>query len=138
LAAQTLPHAPQFWLDVKLTHSVPHLFSPSGQLAAQAPTLHTSPVGQTVAQAPQCCTSLVSFTHCPLQLVVPAGQAQLDAVHVAPPTQATPQAPQSELSVAVSTHDPLHRVVPGSQLAWQWPVWHTEPAPHTVPQVPQL
>jgi hypothetical protein len=135
---QTVPQAPQFWFDVKLTHWVPHLCWPTGQLVAQALRTHTSPVGQTVLQPPQCCTSLVVVTHCPLQSVVPVGQEQLDAVHVAPPTQATPQAPQLEPSVAVLTHDPLHGVVGGSHVAWQWPVWQTEPVPQAVPQVPQL
>jgi hypothetical protein len=60
---QTLPHAPQFWFDVKLTHSVPHLFSPIGQLVPQTLVLHTSPAAQTVPQVPQFCTSLVVFTH---------------------------------------------------------------------------
>lgn len=138
LAGHTLPHAPQFWFDVKLTHCVPHWCWVIGQLAAQALVTHTSPAVQTVLQPPQCCTSLVVFTHCPLQLVRPAGHEQLDAMHVAPPTQATPHPPQFLGSLVVLTHAPLHTVSGGLHDAWQWPVWHTEPAPHVVPHVPQL
>ena len=136
---QTLPHAPQLSSSVaKLTHTVPHLLSVSGQPVAHFPPLQTSPAAQLVPQPPQFCTSVAVFTHWPLQSFVPAGHEQLDAVHVAPPTQATPHAPQLEPSVTVSTHAPLHTVSGGSHCVWQWPVWQTEPDPQTVLQVPQL
>ncbi len=86
---------------------------------------------------PQFSSSICVFTQAPAQLVVPAGQRQVDVTHVCPNEHARPQAPQLKKLSTKFTQTFKHAVCPAGQ-ALHVPPEQTCPDAHTRPHAPQL
>jgi hypothetical protein len=90
-APQPMLQPPQCVTElVTSTHEDPHCVSAAGQLAAQAPTPHTSPDVQALAQLPQCAASICVSTQTPSQFWKPVSQA-------------TPHTPPAQLGEPLAT-----------------------------------
>jgi hypothetical protein len=134
---------------------LPRLLSILTQPAAHAPMPHVLETHVSVAtfgksqgllQPPQWSTLVVVFTHAPLHNVgvapeqVDTQEPLLQAVftpQTAPAPAGGAQPPQFAGSLFVSTQTLPHLVRPGV-VHWQVPLTQLWPAPHFVPQAPQL
>ena len=141
---QTRPQPPQFALsEAGFTQVAPHRSSPGEH--AHPPPAQDAPFGHCVLQAPQCAGFVRRSTHALLQSesAAPASSVPQLALQVpplqtgAPPIggQTFPHAPQLFGSFWVWKQTLLQRI-PWKH--WQVPPWHVVPAPHSVPQAPQL
>jgi hypothetical protein len=134
---QRMPQPPQsFGLLVVSTQVLPHIVVPVPQ--EQVLPEHVAPLGQALPQPPQFCGSSVSLTQAPLQLVRPVPQlvVHMPAEHTCIAVHLVPQPPQLFGSLWVAVQTPAQRVPLLSQA--QTPAVQLVPAPHTVPQAPQL
>jgi len=141
--AQACPQVPQLASSAFVFVQVaPHIVSPAPQ--AHEPPTQAPPLGHSVPQAPQLSGSLDSLTHALLQLVnvAPASVVvqtveQLPSLQTCPAVHATSHPPQLFGSVRTEVHDPFEQRI--DPLAHSHsPFWHCVPAPHRVPQAPQL